>query len=193
MAIRRQTLALLVLLGGVVLLAALYHRPRVSERELQPSFYPATPAQVATTFAKLRTPKGLSSTRRDCGEALCFYRSPSITLSPARIVQWLRETGLAHVRRSVAPFMNCETVHHRNYGRLVLMVCNGFQAKEGKFVISAYANSVLLEGAHGPLATTALLGKAETGFRGTELHLLDAGVPTPETIRAEQADAKARG
>jgi hypothetical protein len=194
MAIRRQTVALLVLLGGVVLFAALYHWPRVSDRGLQPSFYAAAPAQVAGAFAKLRTPTGLSPTRRNCSaDEACFYRSPSLTLSPARIVRWLAETGLAHVRRSVARSMSCGNVHRRNYGRLVLTVCNGVQANEGNVVISAFANSVLLKGAHELRPTTALLGKAETGFKATELHLLYDGVPTPEAVRAEQAVAKEHG
>lgn len=191
MAIRRQTVALLVALGGVVVFAALYHRPRVSERE--PVFYTPTPAQVSATFARLRTPKGFSPTRRICsGNELCFHRSPSVKLSPARMDQWLREADLAPVRRSGAPGAECATTHVR-HTHFVIMHCGQFLANEGKVTIDAYATSVLLEEAHGPRATTVRLGSASTGYEGTELHLLDFGVPSPETIRAEQAEAKERG
>jgi hypothetical protein len=187
MAIRRQTVALLVVLGGAVLFLALHNRSRAPEAGLKPPYYATTPAQASATFAKLRTPRGFSPSRRECGaEDLCFYRAPSVALSPPRIVQWLSEAGLSHVRRSLVLFTNCPTIHHRAHARLLLMVCAGFQANEGRVVISAYANSVLLKGANGPRPTTALLGNPKTGFKGTELDLLDDGVP-------EQVQAKGSG
>jgi len=73
------------------------------------------------------------------------------------------------------------------------MHCGQFLATEGKVAFDTYATSVLVEGAHGPRATTALLGSIRTGYEATELHLLDFGVPTPETIRAEEAEARERG
>jgi hypothetical protein len=180
MAIRRQTVALLVVLSGAVVLLALHDRSRAPEGGSKPPYYATTPVQASATFAKLKTPRGFSPSRRECpAEDLCFYRAPSVVLSSPRIVQWLSEAGLSRIRRSLVLFTNCPTIHQRTHAHLLLMVCTGFQANEGPVVIGAYANSVLLKGPHGPRATTALLGNPRTGFKGTELDLLDDGVPTP--------------
>ena len=127
------------------------------------------------------------------GRSPLLYRAPSVALSSPGIVQWLSEAGLSRVRPSLLTFTNCPTIHHRAHARLVLMVCGGFRASEGQVVITAYADSVLLKEAHGFRATTALLGKARTGFKGTELDLLDDGLPTPETARDEQVEVKGSG
>jgi hypothetical protein len=194
MAFRRQTVALLVVLGGAVVLLALHDRSRAAQAGLQLPYYATTPARASATFAKLKAPRGFSPSRRECGaEDFCFYRAPSVVLSRPRIVQWLSEAGLSRIRRSLVLFTNCPTVHHRTHAHLLLMVCAGFRANAGPVVISAYANSVLLIGAHGPRPTTALLGNPRTGFEGTELDLLDDGVPTPETVRDEQVEAKGSG
>lgn len=186
--IRRQTVALLVVLGGVVVLAALHHRPRASEGGPEPSYYTPTPAEVAATFAKLRTPRGFSLTSRNCSpHEVCFRLSPSVTLSPAGIDQWLREAGLAPV--GARQYVVCGT-NHIGHSHFLIMHCGEIPATEGKVATVAYVDSVFAGGAHGSRATTALLGSGRTGYQGTELHVYDLGVPTPETVRAEQAEAR---
>jgi hypothetical protein len=184
MAIRRQTVALLVLLLGVGLLSLLHHRhveTVVSEPSLPPNYEP-TPAQVHATFAAIRTPKRFRRSNL-CflggKDEMCMVRFPSIPLSLARITQLLSESGL--VLRG-EPLCATQERPLPQTHTLYWMTCNLAMSSVGKAQVLFSAHS-LVQSSHGRLLGTTQSWAEKGGhrFEGTVLDFRDYGVPRQPT------------
>jgi hypothetical protein len=190
MAIRRQTVALLFLLAGIALVGVLHHRPRVWVYEhlepdtAPPDYYAPTAAQSAATFARLTAPKGFSRRLAGCWKnEACFHSPASMLLSVALVDRWATEAGLTVDHENSA--VRCLRDFRARPGRITLMGCGGMSATRGKAEIDVFSHSLVLAGRHGLRPTNARVNK----LQGTELFLIDLGVPNVKEIHKEEAEA----
>ncbi len=189
MAIRRRTVVLLFALAGVALLGVVHRRPRVwvyDRVESHPAaldYYEPTPAQSAAMFAQLTAPKGFRRTSVECDKnEACFHNPSSMILSETLVDRWASEAGLAVDRKY--PAVLCVRHPHIRPGHIRLMGCGGISATRGKSEVDVFAHSLVLGGPHGIRPTNARFKK----LQGTELHLIDFGVPDLKAIRDQEAE-----
>lgn len=191
MAIRRRTVVLLFVLAGVGLFGAFHHRPRVwvyDRVESHPAaldYYEPTPAQSAAMFAQLTAPKGFRRTSAECDKnEACFHNPTSLILSEALVDRWASEVGLAVDRKY--PALLCSRRFPARKERIKLMGCGGISAIRGRSEFDVFAHALVLAGPHGIRPTNVrFLNK----LQGTELHVIDLGIPNLKAIHEEEAEA----
>lgn len=180
MAIRWQTLILLVALIGVAGVAILHRTPASPSEASEASssgYYEPTATEAASAYAALSTPRAFSRTTVRCVGGLCFDRRRSLVPSISKLRGWLSEAGLAMDARW-APEPQC-TQSRIRHGGYSMDMCVAIATRGRVFFLAQLSSLVVHRSGHVE-GTAALLGKGPVKLGGQNIAISDFGIPRPE-------------
>jgi len=175
-AIRRQTVVLLVALIGVGAVAILHRAPGSPGEASSSGYYEPTGTEAASAYAALRTPGTFYRTTVNCSGGICFDRRRSLVPSISSLKGWLGEAGLTMDERW-APEPQCRQIQigHRSYW---MDDCAAIATRGRVFFLAQLDSLVAHRGGHFE-GTAALLGRGPVKLGGLHIAISDFGIPRP--------------
>lgn len=179
MAIRWQTVVLLVALIGAGTVAILHRAPGppTEASEESSGYYEPTATEAASAYAALSTPGTFYRTTVNCAGGVCFDRRRSLVPSISKLKGWLSEAGLTMDARW-APEPQC-TQSRIRHGGYSMDMCDAIATRGRVFFLAQLSSLVLHRGGHIE-GTAALLGKGPIKVGGQHIAISDFGIPRPE-------------
>lgn len=176
MAIRWQTVVLLVALIGVGALALLHGSPPPPSEASSSGYYEPSATEAASAYAALKTPGAFYRTTMSCAGGICLDRRPSLVPSISRLRGWLAEAGLTMDDRW-SPEPQCTQIRI-GHGSYSMDECVAIATRGRVFFLAQLSSLVAHRGSH-THGTAVLLGKGPVKLGGLRIAVSDFGIPRP--------------